>query len=84
MQIPHKEKLLADKLFCLTCEDFNMASSSKSNKDILDILGKLSGEDCTGVKRVAKHPSTAATSFGPDVSLVRNVHVPSIIFLIVF
>jgi len=57
-----------------------MESSRKSDKEIIpEILRKPSGEDYTGSKLTPKHPSTAATTLGANVSLVRNVHVPPII-----
>lgn len=56
-----------------------MALERKSDtKEIIDVLKKMSGDN----RRGAKNPSTDAVStFGPKVSLVRNVSVSPIIVL---
>ena len=56
-----------------------MARASESDKKkIIGVLKKMSGDNRTG----AKNPSTdAASTFGPKVSLVRNVSVSPIIVL---
>lgn len=56
-----------------------MARVKKSDrKKIIDVLKKMSGDNRTG----ARNPSTdAASTFGPKVSLVRNVSVSLIIVL---
>ena len=57
-----------------------MARVSESDREkIIDVLKKMSGDNRKG----AKNPSTDATStFGPKVSLVRNVSVSSIIIVL--
>lgn len=52
--------------------------TKKERKEIIDVLKKMSGDNRTG----ARNPSTdAASTFGPKVSLVRNVSVSPIIVL---
>ena len=61
-----------------------MAYARESNREnnrenILKVLMKISGENLTGSERPILHPSSAGTTLGPDVSLIRNVAVPPII-----
>jgi len=49
----------------------------KSKSDIKDIILDVLRKGFE--RRAGKNPSKAASALGPDVSLVRNVHVPSII-----
>lgn len=52
-----------------------MDCARKSDREvILDVLTKPLVKDHTGA--IPKNPSKHAASFGPDVSLVRNVAVP--------